>query len=615
MAEASVDESKLKVTLVGAASGSTSAITPRALEVEDEFREFYSGEGTPTGASLSLLAPPYPPTTLERLVQANPSLGPCIDSMETNVDGTGHVIEFEKGDDGEKETDGSVGGADPDKEEAAEHQGHIQRAKSFFEETWPGESFLSLRKKVRRDLENTGNGYMECLSNVKGELVFMRHAPSRNIRLLRLDAPVLAPVKIERNGVEVTMSTYIRERRFAQIVAGKLLYFREFGATRHLNCETGMWETAEAPVPLDKRATEILHFKLNPDAGSPYGVPRWEGQIPSVIGQRRAEEHNLEFFDSGGMPPILLIVGGGIATEETRAALEQKFAPKQGGQHRAAIVEVQSAGGSLDKASGVDIKVERFGADQQKDGMFQSYDVACEKKIRRSFRLSGMFTGDYEGVSFATAYAAVLLAESQVFRPERDEFDNVITRRVLPRLNVKCCVFRSKPMAVVDTATKMAGLQLAMATQRVDLAEVVTNVNEIAALNLTVVAAPEPPPPQTLEVSGDATDEAQNSSPPGNPRLAVAPESSGLQPKPVSKHDTPIGVLGLADEVMIGLRRRDYVGLTKTITAAESLSEGNKAKLRAALAVRQYMDPSIDPEGTSLLAGCTIAAMRTAGEA
>lgn len=590
------EQPEIKVHLLSKAE--SSAVNPRALEVEDEFQQFYAEAGL-SGGSIGVLAPPYSPATLERLVQTNPSIGPCIDAMETNVDGTGYVIEPKRSDDGQEDPEAS-----PDK---------LKAAQAFFDEVWPGLSFLELRKKLRRDLEATGNAYIEVLRNAKNDVVFLRHAPSRTMRLMRLDAPVSVPVTLMRGGQEVTVQTYVRERRFAQLISGKLVYFREFGASRQVNADTAAWETAESPVPFDKRGTEIIHLSLNPDAGGPYGVPRWEGQIPSVIGQRRAEEHNLDFFDSGGMPPILLIVGGGTASEPTRKALEQKFSPSRGSQHRAAILEVQSSSGSLDKAGGVDLKVERFGADQQKDAMFQSYDVACEKKIRRSFRLSGMFTGDYEGVSFATAYAAVLLAESQVFRPEREEFDAIITSRLLVALGFKGLAFRSKPLAVVDTATKMAGLQLALSTQRIDPAEVVTNVNEIAALNLKVVEAPEPPPglPDPTKEGQGALEEPQEGQ--KAPKEPGGPQDPKPTPQGVSKFDQPGAVLALADDAMISLRRRDFQQLRKTILVVETLSRPQQDQFRSALAVRQYMDPGLDPEGTTLLAGCTVAALLHAG--
>ena len=80
---------KGSVTLLAAAA--PPAVAGNALLVEDEFTPYYNAEGG--GATGHILKPPYDPRQLERMCSENNALGPCIEAMVVNVDGTGFEIE------------------------------------------------------------------------------------------------------------------------------------------------------------------------------------------------------------------------------------------------------------------------------------------------------------------------------------------------------------------------------------------------------------------------------------------------------------------------------------------------------------------------------------------
>src|SRR5690606_5881844 len=118
------------------------------------------------------------------------------------------------------------------------------------------------RRNVRRDIESTGNGYMEFIRNASDELVFCRYADSTLTRLMELDKPVVTEKVVRRKGAEVKMRVVMRERRFAQISgANKLVYFKEFGSERDLNKHTGEWAPKGTRLPYKDRASEMMHFK------------------------------------------------------------------------------------------------------------------------------------------------------------------------------------------------------------------------------------------------------------------------------------------------------------------------------------------------------------------
>jgi PBSX family phage portal protein len=437
--------------------------------VEDPFSKLYRKRARP--GIVSILPPPYNPYTLEALANQNNALRPCIEAMVTNIETTGYTIEPK-----------NSAYSDTYKDD-------IERLTQFFDEPWPGESFISLRKKIRRDIETLGNAYIEVIRNLAGQIVFLRHLDGKMIRLVRLDEARLAEVRVRRNGTTMKMKMMMQYRRFVQMSSpntgnSEVYYFKEFGCPWNLNKLTGEW--SDAAPPINEVATEILHIIAIPDVDTPYGVPRWINELPSVLGSRKAEEHNLTFFDSGGIPPVLIIVQGGVLSTQTREALESKFLATNSGV-RAAIVEAFSTAGSLDSTGNVKVQVERFGAERQMDAMFEKYDTKCEARVRRAFRLPPLFVGDAADYAFATAYASYTVAEAQVFKPERDEFDTMLTLKLLPELTSAEVGFHSNPLSVKDPMSIIKAATVVSKYGSITHGELVRILNDAVAGDMKVM--------------------------------------------------------------------------------------------------------------------------------
>lgn len=396
------------------------------------------------------ISPPYDFLALERLVQRNSVLMPLIAAMEINIDGTGFEIIAKK-----------PGGEDGKMSEKQIKQ--AETIEGFFAQVFPGSSFKTERRKMRNDQEKNGNGYLEVIRNLKGELVFLRRLESKTLRLMKLGPSVKAVKKIKRGTAEAKITMEVRERRYMQSIGGVPVYFKEFGASRDLDKNTGLWAEPNETLPADKRSTELIHFTQEIDVATPYGVPRWISSSPSVVGARKAEEFNLEFFDAGGIPPLLIIVQGGALAENAEQALSEHFAAQGADRHQAAVIEAFSTSGDMDSNQNVKVTVERFGADRQKDSMFESYIEKCDNRVRRSFRLAEIFLGTVEDLSFATAFASYTVAEAQVFAPERAEFDEKINLLILPLLpGGEDFEFKSMPISVSDANLQLKAMELVM---------------------------------------------------------------------------------------------------------------------------------------------------------
>jgi hypothetical protein len=159
-------------------------------------------------------------------------------------------------------------------------------------------------------------------------------------------------------------------------------------------------------------------------------------------------------------------------------------------KYRAVIVEAQSSSGSLDAAGNVKVTVERFGAERAQDAMFLKYDERTEDHVRVGFRLPPLFLGRPNDYNFATAQTAYLVAEAQVFGPERDAFDARINSTIMKELGYKTIKFQSKPITLKDMQSTLTALGVAkdLATRE----SLLETINKLTGLNLELAPAPQP---------------------------------------------------------------------------------------------------------------------------
>jgi PBSX family phage portal protein len=411
-----------------------------AKELEDEFVNLYTTAVT-NGQNTNLaLEPPFKPKTLRALVRQNNILNQCVQAMEVNIDGSGH--EFV-----------------PVDQDTVINEQELKIAKSFFDEPYPNKNWIAMRRALRVDMESIGYGFLEVLRTLDGTIAGVRHIESTTMRLVRLGAAVETKSKVMRGGQEVEFTSMERPRRFMQMINGfSRQYFKEFGNAQHLDRKTGAW--SDKPLPPADQASELLVFGLDKDNSGPYWVPRWINQMPSVLGSRKAEEYNLEFFDSGGMPPAIIFIQGGQMVGDAATQLRTYLSAQNKKKGRAVVVELASNSGSLDSSGSVSARVERFGAEKAGDHMFGKYDEATEEHVRVGFRLPPIFIGKAQDYNYATAVVAYMVAEAQVFQPERSEFDEMINKTIIRGLGLKTLKFKSNPITLKSIEEKFKAIEL-----------------------------------------------------------------------------------------------------------------------------------------------------------
>lgn len=349
-------------------SGSgTSAGEPKALGLDPFAKLTQDGR---------LVEPPLDMLTLAMIVENSTEVGPAIDAMTVNVESFGWKLQPRVPVD--ENTPGEIV-----KLLAQERA----KAENFFGSCFPDGAFEDLREFVRRDLEATGNAYIEFIE-VPGtsELDGLSHIPSWSMRVTPPDQEStpytdlqihkdIRMVEVEperpddmsgeppeglqlvRKRLKEEVSYSLREvtrfkrfRRYAQRRGNKVVWFKELGDPRVVSSKTGEVVTAREFMDSRDDWPSVPRFTLsgqnvvvrtgtrgfpvahaaNPvrhlrlySTRSPYGLPRYTGHLFAIFGSRAADEINYTTFKNNNIPSMAVTVANGMLTDETCGRIQE----------------------------------------------------------------------------------------------------------------------------------------------------------------------------------------------------------------------------------------------------------------------------------------------------
>ena len=475
------------------------------LGTPDEEKTLFSKQGA--------VEPPLDPVSLAHMYELSTALRSNIDSYVTNIDSFGHRFEpvldlnseagkekvklammQEKllGIDGTKSDDYSEEDLERiykqliNKKDNADDPGEMPEpapaavesrikslkremirerlvAERFFAYCTVDESFEKLRMKTRQDVESTGNGYWEVLRNQEGagDITSFMHVASSSMRLLPQE---LTPIKVKMPIQEtcITSSYEFVQKRFRKFVQGRgrksggtggqLVWFKEFGDPRLYSARTGKQYKDKKELKRKEEheqcATEIIHFKVH-SSRSPYGIPRWACATPAVVGTRKAEEVNLDYFENKCIPPLAFLVSNGTLKDDDVTKLENVIKNEIRGKknfHKCLILQAEP---STYQTPGLNtgqtkIDMKPLTDAQHSDAQFLQYIERNIDMIGSAFRLPRLLRGDARDFNRATAQSSLEFTEQQVFSPLRNDFDYYMNRVIMPLLGVNHWRFVSR---------------------------------------------------------------------------------------------------------------------------------------------------------------------------
>ena len=375
------------------------------------------------------IEPPLDLMTLTMMEENSSELRPVIDAMVTNIEGFGGRLVLPEMPDEELEKNKDAIKAEKTK------------LKGFLLNFDPDDDITSLRSKSRRDLELTGNFYWELIPAKLNheQIVAMKFTEAHTVRITKADDTSTPFEKIEidpETGEVYKQTFYKRFRRFIQIRNNKKVYFKEFADPRVIDRETGKAyknkaEANKAGVKSDKFAHPLYHGKLW-SSRTPYGLPRFVGNLFSIFGSRAADEINYNTFLNNNVPSMAILVSGNaMLTDGTIRRIEEftnSVMKRSNNYSKFLLIEAEPAVEGLANSGTAKIDIERLKSEQTGDQLFQEYDKNNAEKLRRAFRLPPIYTGKAADYSRATAETSKKLAEEQVFDTERKSMDRHLNR-------------------------------------------------------------------------------------------------------------------------------------------------------------------------------------------
>jgi hypothetical protein len=264
----SKDESNVSVVNVSKAEGGNEP--PPSRQLRDPFTTFYV-----QGIALE---PPLPPERLLNLTEENTFHAACLAAKSADACGRGWAFEPREG----KESDESLIESEVP-----------EQLRVIMEDLTPELSFTELLTQAAWETEAIGWGVWEVVRvdndgepGKHGKVAAIYPIPSHTIR------------------------ASLDPRKWVQIRAGRVRYFKKFGAECTINNETGeVFEWTKGKSKDRKQAdemddayvaSELIIFKTYTPRSLWYGLPKWVSSIATIAELGAIREFNVSWFASGG---------------------------------------------------------------------------------------------------------------------------------------------------------------------------------------------------------------------------------------------------------------------------------------------------------------------------
>ena len=352
---------------------------------------------------------------LKELVDDSTILPQCIRAYKNNIAGFGISVKYVEDYD----------------EETAEMKAEWEKLQSIIDLLNMDMQAKEVFESIVRDRETYGISYCEVIRNMEGEVVelqFIVDTPS-----IDMTYPLDPYIDTEYCYKGNKISRKKKFRKFRQNVAGKTVYFKEFGDPRIMDKRNGNYaDDFSGEIEFDNQANEIIEFRLG---SLPYGEVRWIGQVLTIDGNRRAEILNNSYFRKGRHTPLMILVKGGTLSDDAFAKLQTYINGIEGesGQHSFLVLEtdtIETTPGFADQKQ-PEVEIKDMASILQKDELFQEYQENGRKKVQSAFLLPDLYVGYTTDFNRATAQTAMEVTEKQVFQPERASLAWIVNNRLL----------------------------------------------------------------------------------------------------------------------------------------------------------------------------------------
>lgn len=377
---------------------------------------------------------PYNLGVLCMMRENSSELGQCVDAMVTNITSFGYRLVPHTMSKTEAETNADA--------IATEHA----RIKTFLDHINFEDSITTLKEETRREKEETGNAYWELVPFINGEgISSIERLDPASIRITKQDEKPTTAKRSFYNGFTKQIETKLsnrRFRRFVQQVGTKKVWFKEYGDPRNIDSTNGKIISNKELFQAKKDgriAHAIIHHKIK-NSRSPYGIPRYAGNLFSIYGSRAADQINYITFENNNIPSMMILVSNGQLTGESVTRVKEFIdGHVKGSMNRSSflVLEAESQSENQINPGTMKMEVKDLSSAQKDDQLFQNYDKNNAEKLRRCWRLPPIFVGKSDDYNRSTAQESRKLADEQIFAPERNRDDMIINKMLINEFGMK----------------------------------------------------------------------------------------------------------------------------------------------------------------------------------
>jgi PBSX family phage portal protein len=312
-------------------------------------------------------------------------------------------------------------------ESVSRARNRIERAKvelrDWLESLNADDSFTTTMEKIYTDVQAIGNGYMEIGRTTRGEIGYVGHIPATTMRCRRL-----------RDG-------------FVQVIANKVVYFRNFGATN------------SNPVTEDRRPNEIIHFKQYSPLNTFYGVPDIISAISSLHGDQLASQYNIDYFGNKAVPRYVVTMKGAKLSADAEDKMFRFLQTGLKGQnHRTLYIPLP---GDTENNK-VEFKMEPIESGVQ-EGSFKEYRKQNRDDILVAHQVPLSKLGGSDSGAIAAALAQDRTFKEQVARPAQAQLEKQINKIIREKQDI--LEFKFNELTLTDEIAQSQILERYVKTQ------------------------------------------------------------------------------------------------------------------------------------------------------
>jgi PBSX family phage portal protein len=367
-----------------------------------------------------VITPPYNLYELANFYDTSFANHAAIDAKVENIVGMGYILEMTA------ETQMRLDDQD-DKGKVDRAKKRIERLKAqtrnWIESLNDEDSFINTMEKVLTDVQATGNGYIEVGRKVNGEIGYVGHIPATTMRVRRI-----------RDG-------------YVQIIGGKVVYFRNYGATN------------PNPMTDDPRPNEVIHIKEYSPLNTFYGVPDIISAYTSLKGDQMAAQYNIDYFENKAVPRYVVITKGATLSGEAQDRMFRFLQTGLKGQnHRSIYVPLPAD----DDGNKIEFEMKAIENGVQ-EGSFEKYRKQNRDDILMAHQMPLTKLGSSDGGSIAAALVQDRTFKEQVTRPAQRHIEKIINKIVVEFTDIVELKF--KELTLTDEVAQSQILERYVKTQ------------------------------------------------------------------------------------------------------------------------------------------------------